>query len=41
MSNFKIQEGVKTPFYHSPFDAHCCVYSIVNAREFISWLTFT
>ena len=38
MSSFKIQGGTKAPFLPSPFDTHSCVYSIVNAGEFMSWL---
>jgi len=41
MSKFKTQEGTKLLFCPSSFKVHGCVYSIVNTREFMSWLTFT
>ena len=34
MSICKLQEGAKARFYSSLFDAHGCVYSIINAGEF-------
>ena len=40
MSTLKMQAGAKAPFYPSPFDTNGCVYGIIDAVEFMSWLTF-